>query len=72
MASWTPEVTRALVNVWGQANVQSQLEGVARNRTVYERVAKELRELGYDRTWQQCRTKIKNLIQRYRKVSDRY
>ena len=63
------EETRALVGVWGQQNVQSELDGVTRNRTVFERIAKEMRELGFERTWQQCRTKIKNLTQKYRKVS---
>lgn len=67
-AGWSSEETRALVSVWGQANVQSQLDGVARNRTVFEQIAKELAKLGYEKTWQQCRTKIKNLTQKYRKV----
>ena len=38
MASgWTAEMTRALVSVWGQANVQSELDGVVRNRTIFEK-----------------------------------
>ena len=68
-AGWSAEETRALVGVWGQENVQSELDGVTRNRTVFERIAKEMRELGFERTWQQCRTKIKNLTQKYGKVS---
>ena len=60
--------TRALVAVWSQENVQGELDSVARNRTVYERIAKELAEMGYEKTWKQCRTKIKNLTQKYRKV----
>ena len=62
MASgWTAEMTRALVSVWGQANVQSELDGVVRNRTIFERISRELKEMGIHRTWQQCRTKIKTL-----------
>ena len=68
-AGWSAEETRALVGVWGQQNVQSELDGVTRNRTVFERIAKEMRELGFERKCQQCRTKIKNLTQKYRKVS---
>ena len=50
---------QALVNERiGLANVQRQPEEVARNRTVYERVAQELRELVYESTWQQCHTKV--------------
>lgn len=67
-SGWTHEQTRALVSVWSQANVQSELDGVTRNRVVFERIAKEMEELGYEYTWQQCRTKIKNLTQKYRKV----
>ena len=68
-AGWSIEETRALVCVWGQENVQSELDGVQRNRTIYERISRELKDQGYDKTWQQCRTKIKNLTQKYRKVA---
>lgn len=67
-AGWTTEETRALVSIWGQENVQSELDGVQRNRTIYERIARELKDRGFDKTWQQCRTKVKNLIHKYRKV----
>lgn len=68
MASWSPEATAELITVWSQENVQNELDGVSRNRTIFERIAKELCEKGYDKSWQQCRTKIKNLTQKYRKV----
>ena len=66
---WTTAETRALLGVWGAADVQSQLDRVVRNKTIYERIAKDLQALGYNRTWEQCRTKVKNLVKRYRKVS---
>ena len=70
MASgWSYEETRALIGVWGQADVQSQLDGVQRNRTIYEKIASEMVDLEYPRSWQQCRTKVKNLTQKYRKVN---
>ena len=68
-AGWFVDETRALLGIWGDADVQSKLDGVARNRTVYQKISTALSDLGYERTWQQCRTKIKNLTQRYRKVS---
>ena len=52
----------------GQENVQSQLDGVQRNRVIYERIANEMKTMGYCKSWQQCRTKIKNMTQKYRKV----
>ena len=68
-AGWTGDETRALLGVWGEADVQSQLDGVSRNRIIYERIAASLKELGFpNKTWKQCRTKIKNIIVKYRKV----
>ena len=55
-AGWTTEETRALVGVWGQANVQSELDGVTQNRSIYARISKELGAVGYEKTWQQKTT----------------
>ena len=57
------------MSVWGEASVQSELDTVARDRVVFERIARQLEELGYEQMWQQCRTKMKNLTQKYRKVA---
>ena len=38
-ALWTEEETRALVGVWGAEDVQSQLDGVARNKAILEKIA---------------------------------
>ena len=32
---------------------------VSRNKTIFERIAKEMRGRGHQKTWQQCRTKIR-------------
>ena len=56
---WTAEMTRALISVLGQANILCELDGVVRNRTMFERIFRELKEMGIHRTSQQCRTKIK-------------
>ena len=66
---WTHAETKALIDIWGEQNVQQQLDSVRRNKDVYEKVAKEMTELGYNKTWKQCRVKVKNLTQRYRKVT---
>lgn len=66
---WTPEEAKALVAIWGAEDVQSQLDGVSRNRCVYDKIAAAMKDTGFHRTWQQCKTKVKNLTQRYRKVS---
>ena len=67
-AGWSASATRALISVWGEQDIQKQLDRVVRNQVVYEKVAASLLELGYEFTWKQCRTKVKNVTQKYRKV----
>ena len=43
-AGWSNDETKALLGIWGASEVQSQLDGVVRNRTIYEKVAAQLRE----------------------------
>ena len=54
---WTYDQTKALISIWGQEDVQRELDGVIRNRTIYENVASELRKVEVEKTWQQCRSK---------------
>ena len=69
-AGWGEGETNALIEVWGAAEVQSQLDAVSDIIIIYQRISRDLQQLGYTKTWQQCKTKIKNLTQKYRKVSD--
>ena len=46
---WSVDETRALLGIWGATDVQSQLDGVARNRVVYQKIASALDDLGYER-----------------------
>ena len=66
---WSYDNIKALITIWGREDVQRQLDGVQRNRIVYQSIASELQKVGVERTWQQCRTKINNITFRYRKVS---
>ena len=47
---WSTEETKALLDVCSADNVQSQLDGVIRQRVAYQRVASGLVELGYEGT----------------------
>ena len=67
--SWSTEETRTLISFWGEESIQSKLDKAHRNRDVFERIAHEMSDLGYEKSWQQCRTKIKNITQKYRKVN---
>ena len=56
--AWSDDTTRALLIIWANERIQSQLEGQTRNKSVFESIAAELANLGYERTWQQCRIKM--------------
>ena len=72
MASgWSYDETKALITIWGQEGVQRELDGVQRNRVVYQRIVSELEKIEVLKSWQQCRTNIKNLTFRYRTVSEK-
>ena len=66
--TWTDDETLKLINFWGDEVVQVLMEGCSRNRHVYERLARELENAGYKRTWVQCRDKIKKLKGEYKKI----
>ena len=68
--SWTEDETLQLLDLWGDANVQAQLEGCQRNKRVYEKISKEMEAVGYKRTAVQCRDKIKKLRAEYKRVKD--
>ena len=57
---WRKEEILKLIDVWGDDNIQAQLQECTQNQKIFERVARELNEAGYDRTFQQCRDKIKS------------
>eukprot|EP00118_Oscarella_pearsei_P022070 m.251737 g.251737 ORF g.251737 m.251737 type:complete len:149 (+) comp40338_c0_seq24:624-1070(+) len=68
--AWMDAECRCLIELWGEDDVQGQLEGCKRNREVYGRLARKMREKGFERTGEQCREKIKKLKREYRKVKD--
>ena len=67
---WTEGETQALLHVWSDQAVQLKLKAVSKNRTIYEAIARSLTEMGYEKTGGQCKTKIKNLTAKYRRVKD--
>ena len=68
---WSKEETLKLISIWNDDTVQAQLEGCRRNSDVYRKIAKELTEMGYTRTLEQCRDKMKKLKAKYKKVKDK-
>ncbi|KAK6493096.1 multifunctional protein ADE2 isoform X1 [Huso huso] len=65
---WTDDEVRALLHIWSDSNIQTQLEGAVRNKSIFEEIANKLQKFGIDRDWKQCRTKYKNLKYEYKTV----
>ena len=62
---WTIEETRVLISVWSDESIQTLLDLVARNKSVYEAVARQMMGAGLRENVAQCKTTIKNMIHRY-------
>lgn len=69
-SSWSDNEVRALISIWGEDNIQEELDGAVRNQVIYSTIARKMHQKGYEREWQQCRTKIKNLKKEYRQTKD--
>ncbi|KAM7154719.1 zinc finger and SCAN domain-containing protein 29 [Molossus nigricans] len=65
---WSYEETRTLLAILSQTEFYEALRNCHRNSQVYGAVAERLREYGFLRTLEQCRTKFKGLQKSYRKV----
>ena len=67
---WSDEEVKALIAIWGEEGIQSQLDGTTRNIKVYGKISDRLCELGFKRTAVQCREKLKKLKSEYRRAKD--
>ncbi|KFM72893.1 hypothetical protein X975_06424, partial [Stegodyphus mimosarum] len=63
--TWMDDETVALIDIFSKEDVQQELNGSKRNIGVYERIARELSDVGFRRTAYQCREKIKRLRKEY-------
>ena len=59
---WTDAEIALLLNVWSEDSIQRQLQGALHNEIPYRKIAAELENAGYNRTFKQCREKIKALL----------
>lgn len=72
MSYWSCDETKCLVEAWKEVMVQQNIDEipVVRNCFLYIEIQKKMAEHGYNaKTWKQCRTKIKGLVTKYRKVN---
>lgn len=66
--SWRDQETADLISIWGDERIQSALASSHKNMEVFEKVATQMRRLGYSRSAGECRTKTKALRSMYRVV----
>lgn len=56
---------RTSISLWGRLMFKANCTEWPEKRTIYEEIARDhADDAGHNRTWQQCKTKIKNLTQR--------
>ncbi|KAG7454542.1 hypothetical protein MATL_G00260770 [Megalops atlanticus] len=67
---WTNRETRALIDIWGEEDIQWNLKNCLRNRHIFELISKRICDRGYSRTAEQCQTRIKRLKLRFRQCFD--
>jgi hypothetical protein len=56
--------------LWGDFAIQQKLYSLHNKKRIWDQISTEMITAGYVRTGQQCRTKINNLKQKYRKIRD--
>ena len=67
---WADDEVLTLIKVWGNDKIQEELDEATRNKVIFAKISEEMKKEGYNRDWQQCRGKIKNLKGEYRVVKD--
>lgn len=67
-ASWTLEETKLLLQLWGQDLISRQSNKIKRTKEVYETISEKFELAGFDRTPDQVRTRVFNMIAEYRRI----
>ena len=50
---WTDCEVRYLISIWADEEIQVLLESAKRNKSIYERIAKEMGKAGFKKTAEQ-------------------
>ncbi|XP_033820625.2 multifunctional protein ADE2 [Periophthalmus magnuspinnatus] len=66
--NWSDQEVRALIQVWSDERVRTQLESSTRKRDIFIQISNLLMQQGIERDWKQCHTKYKNLKYLYRSL----
>ncbi|XP_041833672.1 uncharacterized protein LOC121634810 isoform X2 [Melanotaenia boesemani] len=68
--SWSKKEVHALLAYWANPAVQEELLRNVRNNTVYSSLSAKLASLGFNKSAQKCKEKIKKLKQDYRRIKN--
>ena len=68
--SWWFEETKLLIALWREEAVQHELNTMHKKKLVWDKISQGMADRAYSRSTQQCRVKINNLKQKYRKIRD--
>ncbi|EMP26672.1 Zinc finger and SCAN domain-containing protein 20 [Chelonia mydas] len=68
--AWSTQEVVDLLGLWGEENVQAQLQSSHRHFDIYKQIAQGLGKKGYNRDTQQCLVKIMELWQAYKKARE--
>lgn len=69
-STWDDEEVLALINIWADERIQQELDSCSRKKPVFQKISNKLSAMGYTRSHQQIREKIKQLKKKYKKVKD--
>ena len=68
--TWWFEETKLLIALWSEEAVQHELKTMHNKKLVWDKISQRMADGEYSRSAQQCRVKINNLQQKYRKIRD--
>uniref|UniRef100_A0A1A8MNH1 C2H2-type domain-containing protein n=2 Tax=Nothobranchius pienaari TaxID=704102 RepID=A0A1A8MNH1_9TELE len=69
--TWSKKEVHALLVYWANPSVQQDLLLKVRSNAVYDSLSAKLASLGFNKSAQECKEKIKKLKQNYRKIKKR-
>ncbi|KAJ7320192.1 hypothetical protein JRQ81_019703 [Phrynocephalus forsythii] len=65
---WGNAETSALIKIWGEAEIKYALSSLKRNYEIFELISSELQKIGYRRSADECRMKMKLLRKLYKQA----
>ena len=63
--NWRDAEIVTLIKIWAEEEIQKEFEKSRRNAGTFIKIAQRMKDAGYDRNGDQCRTKIKKLKNQY-------